>query len=445
MSSETKEIKNDEKIKDSKKGGKKDKRLDLAAKILCVFFAFLLWFYVMIVDSPGDERVIRDVAIQVTEDDRGLLSKGLSVYVDSVETVDVTLSGKRRVLSGISAEDIEVKADLSGITTAGTDISVPLIINAPDGCELVSAERYSIRLSVDSVKKALIPLKAELSGKNPDYIYSETPVFTRIIDGNSVEYTAVVLEGPASMVKNVAAAVVKIDVAGSEMDFTETYAIELVDKDGNPASHAFLKTEFDSINASVTVRMEKTVPLSVNFVQGYFADTDSKVEIVPSEVTVLCAPADAERNDLVPPLEIDEKMVLTEESIRNHSFEVVCYPASPYGTVASSNGVTVTVKIDESIHNRKMNITELHSTNGMDISCVIFDDSIENVVVCGKAEALSNLTPNDIMAVVDLSDYSEDNIGKRYRKKVMFVVDSEYGEQVFIVGDYAVEIFITEK
>lgn len=438
--SEINEAKNNE-----KKDHKRDKRLDLIAKILCFLFAFLLWFYVMIVDSPGDELVIRDVTIQVPEDDMGLMSKGLSVYLENEETVDITLSGKRRVLSRITAENIEVKADLSGITTAGKDISVPLSFKVPEGCELVKAERYSIRLSVDSVKKAVVPLLAEFVGKNPDYIYGEEPVFSRMIDGNSVEYKAIVIEGPASMVNNVAAGIVEIDTSGFDRDFTETYGVHLVDKDGNSAEHEFLQAEFDSVNATVTVRMEKTVPLTVTFVQDYFAGTNTTVAFSPEGLTVLCAPADAERADLVPPLVIDEKLILTEESIRNHYVETVCYPICPYGTVVAPSSVTLKIWIDEQINNRKMTITELNSTNGLDVSCEILEDSISNVVVCGKAEALSALKPSDIVAIVDLSEYTAENIGKRYRKKVTFVVDSEYADQVFIVGDYSVEINILDK
>ncbi len=432
-------------INETKKDRKKDKRFDLIAKILCFFFAFLLWFYVMIVESPGDERVIRDVQIQIDMNDQGLLSKGLSVYAENTETLDVTLSGKRRVLSRITAEDIEAKADLRGVSFAGTDISVPVVITPPDGCELVSATKYSVRISVDSVKKALIPLRVELLEKNPDYLYDEAPVFSRVIDGETVEYTSVTVEGPSSMVSLIDSAVVKVDVSDKSREFTEVFAVELTDKNGNVVEHSFLKKEFDTVNVTMAVNIEKTVPLSVLFKQDYFADSDTRVTIEPAEVTVICAPADAERMDLVPPLEIDEKKLLNEESIQSHYFETICYPVSAYGSVISPSFVKVAVQIDEDFNNRRMNITEINSTNGMEIDCNILDDSIENVIVCGRTDLLSTVKPNDIVAVVDLSDYSAENIGKRYTKKVTFVIDSEAGDEVFIVGDYTVEIEITEK
>lgn len=430
--------------KDEKKRKKKEKRMDLAAKILCAFFAVLLWFYVMIVESPADEMVIRDVEIQIPADDRDLLSKGLSVYAGSGETMDVTLSGKRKILSRITAEDIVITADLSSLTSAGTDISVPLRIKVPDGCELVSAEKYSISLSVDSMKKALIPLRAEYIGMNPDYIYAENPVFSRVDEGREVKYNAVIVEGPASVVKNVDSAVVMIDVSGKNMDFREEHSIQLVDADGLSVSHEFLKTEFQSINANVTIRMEVTVPLTVDFVRGYFDSTNTGVLLNPSEVTVLCSPTDAERSDLLQPLEIDEDLILTEEGMSSRYFETVCYPVSPYGTVSPSD-VNVEITLDESIYNRRMTINQLNSTNGLKVSCNILNSSIENVMVCGRAEVLGTLNPSDITAIVDLSDYKTANIGKRYRKKVVFEVDSEYKDEIFFVGEYMVEIEITEK
>ena len=133
------------------------------------------------------------------------------------------------------------------------------------------------------------------------------------------------------------------------------------------------------------------------------------------------------------------------DNIRDRYFETVCYPVSAYGTVVTPSSVNVSVQIDGEVNNRKMNIMEIHSTNGFDVGCEILDDVIENVVFCGRAAVLSELKYSDIMAIVDLSGFNTDSIGKRYTKKVTFVIDSEVGDEVFIVGDYTVQIIITEK
>ncbi len=423
-----------EKGKNSKKG-KKGRYSDLIAKILCVLCAFLLWFYVMLVDSPADEQVIRDVRIVVAEDDPHMLAKGLSVYVDKEETVDITISGKRRALSRVTAEDIVVHADLSGITSAERDLTVPLIIVVPDGCQLVSSTKYNTQVNTDTIKKTLVPLMTELKNPTPDYIYGDDPVFSVIRDGESTKVTAVGVDGPASMVDEIAYARVKMDVSGKERSFTDTYTVELVDDHGAVVDEKFLKKDFNSVNVTMTVAVEKTVSLRYAFKHGYLADTDTVVTLSPSEVTVLCAPADAHRTDLITTIVLDERKILTEASILNHSLEVETELVSAYTDSILPSSTTVQLQIDDTIKIRKMFVLALQSTGGIDIDCRILDEFLEDVVVCGSAEALGELSNDDLIAIVDLGEYSEEQVGNRYRKKVTIVIDSEVADEVFVVGD----------
>ncbi len=419
---------------------------DLIAKILCVLLAFLLWFYVMIVESPADEQVIRDVPVTVAEDDPHMLAKGLSVFVEHAETVDITISGKRRVLSRITAEDITVRADLSGIASADRDLTVPLSISVPEGCQLVSSTKYSTQVNTDTIKKTLIPLVTELENPNPDYIYGKEPVFSVIRNGESAEVTVVSVEGPASMVSEIAYAVVRMNVSGKERSFTDTYTVELEDERGVTVESKFLKQEFASVNVTMSVETEKVVPLTYTFKQNYFADTEgTTVFMSPEEVTVLCAPADAHRTDLVSPIELDERKILTEDSIFTHILTTTVRLVSPYTEKIEPSEVTVTIHIDDTIKKRYMSVAEILSTGGIDIDCRILDEVSENVVICGTAEALIQLTSADIVAVVDLSEYGLEHIGNRYRKKVTIEIDSDVAEEVFVVGDYTVEFEITEK
>jgi len=58
-----------------------------------------------------------------------------------------------------------------------------------------------------------------------------------------------------------------------------------------------------------------------------------------------------------------------------------------------------------------------------------------------------SIMPFDSIRSFSMNVYFPDtaNIGKRYRKKVVFEVDSEYKDEIFFVGEYMVEIEITEK
>ena len=98
----------------------KDKRIVF---LISVLLSFLLWFTVSLVIRPTGEVVVQGVGVNVNVQS-GLLSElGLSVIEGAESTANVTISGSRSVIGGVSTEDISISPSLSGVSGAGAGVT----------------------------------------------------------------------------------------------------------------------------------------------------------------------------------------------------------------------------------------------------------------------------------------------------------------------------------
>ena len=83
----------------------KDKRVVFTLSLL---LSFMLWLVVSLFLRPTGETVISGVGVNVNVHSGILGELGLSAIEGAENTVNVTISGQRSVIGGISAEDISI-------------------------------------------------------------------------------------------------------------------------------------------------------------------------------------------------------------------------------------------------------------------------------------------------------------------------------------------------
>ena len=79
------------------------KKSDLLVKVLSVLASVVLWFYVVGIESPYEEKVFHDIPITLTDLPE---NSSLSVISGYDTAVSVTISGRRSDLSRINATEI---------------------------------------------------------------------------------------------------------------------------------------------------------------------------------------------------------------------------------------------------------------------------------------------------------------------------------------------------
>ena len=94
-------------------------RFHIVPKLICVLFAFIIWIYVMTVDSPDNEEVFEDVPVTIMGTTALENERNLSIFSGYDALVDVTVRGQKSVISKYSSEDIVATVDVSKITEGG--------------------------------------------------------------------------------------------------------------------------------------------------------------------------------------------------------------------------------------------------------------------------------------------------------------------------------------
>ena len=82
---------------------KKQMKSDLPLKVFSVMIAICLWFYVVQVQSPDMDRVIKGVPVVFTQKNI-LEEKNLIVLNDNEHTIDIKIRGSRKYVMEVSSE-----------------------------------------------------------------------------------------------------------------------------------------------------------------------------------------------------------------------------------------------------------------------------------------------------------------------------------------------------
>ena len=82
--------------------------------LLSLAIAFVLWFYVITVVSPGSEEWINDIPVVFEGETVLTEDRGMMITSDSGDVlVDLRLSGNRTDLAKVNRGNITLKVDLS--------------------------------------------------------------------------------------------------------------------------------------------------------------------------------------------------------------------------------------------------------------------------------------------------------------------------------------------
>lgn len=421
------ENKADNNVSEISKGSKdKRKRVDIIPMIVCVLFAIVIWYYVMQVDSPDYQEVFHDIDVNLSNTAVLENERNLYVYSGYGYTVDITVSGKKSVISKYTADDITVTADLSNITEAG-EYQAELQIKLPTGLTLVKPDYNSILVYVDEKETVSLPVESRITGAtySGEYEYGElTP-----------EYDSIVVLGPKSEIDKLSSAVVSVDLSSLGVIKESTVSvcqISVVNKDGETVTNPYIKLSRTEMRVTLPVYTYKELPLKVSFVNGYLNERNSTVTINPPAVRVKGDPVVLQKYENLTVANIDEKTlaadtVSTFELEKNSDF-----------TYENPTSVEVTVQHVGTVV-KTYNVTNIKIVGTKGI-CVPVDKTV-NVTLRGTPEQLEKITANDITLEADASEYANDYSGTA-KLPAAVKISGENTDGVYELNSYSIQVKI---
>jgi YbbR domain-containing protein len=416
-------------MKNNSKEAKNKKRSDLTVWIICLLASFVVWLYVMSVESPLYEKSFSSVPITIKNSEVLAQEKSLSVISDGNMTVDLTVSGSKKDFGDFGVEDLDVSIDVSGIEDTGKH-TLDIKVSLPSGMVIKSIVPSSVTLHVDNRISRPIPVRTSISSS---LVLAKDCKLGEI----APEVTSITVEGPESILSGISHAQLDIDLGKLDHSVTKTATVRLLDANGIEVSQNSLTLSHTEIEVDIPVYTEKTVAVKVDTVYGMLNDENSLFEIVPSEISVKGDPYVLANINSILLMTVNEKE-LSGNFKKTVKLElpngVVCTDGTEEVAVSITHVGTATDKITAS----NIKIT----SNPKNLSYTIDTKSCE-LTLRGNANLLSALKAQPDMISVGVSLYGIDKSGTYSLPAEITLLSSEY-KSIYEIGEYFVTVTVNK-
>ena len=404
--------------------------------ILSLFAASLLWMYVTTTEGVEVQKTLTGVKIEFLGADAMRASSDLIVTEQDRTSVNLTLSGTRRVLSKLTNSNVTATVNLNNVTADGRysvsyDLAFPAGINANE-VTVVHTSSDVVNFYVDKLARKTVEVKGAFTGNTAEgYLADESMVFDPLV---------VAISGPKTVISKVDHAFVAI--TREEVDRTLSYSTtySLVDANNNPVEDSSIQRETEEVTVTLNVLSTKEVPLDVTIIDGGGAtrDANTRIEITPSSI-MLAGDAAA--------IDSTTKLILGTINLSTFATDFsATYTIIPPNGTENMTGVTeatVTVSITGVA-------TKSFSVNPDNIICINVPYGYDaenitqalNVTVRAPQEVLDRISEVNLRAVADLSNLGTNASGV-FTPTVEIKIDGF--PEAGCVGEYKIYITLKEK
>lgn len=400
---------------------------------LSLAIAFVLWFYVITVVSPGSEDWVYDIPVvfegeTVLTEDRGMMITSRSEDV----LIDLKLSGNRTDLAKVNRGNITIKVDLSKVYDPGEhELTFNPIFpgDVPSGALTVESKYpETVKLTVEKKVKKPVDVRVNFVGSAAENFMVDTE--NRILD-----YPTVNVTGPSSVVDLIDHAQISVDLTDRVESISENFRYTLCDADGNPVDVELVTTDVAEVHLDVKIQRFKQIPLTLALTYGG-GTTEHSVEVIVEPAYISVSGSELMLEDLN-----EIQLGSIDLSAIEADFEQT-YPITiPEGITNLSERTEATVKVQFlNLAIMDFEVTDITTANvpeGMEAELM---SQVLKVRLRGPAAVMKKLTVQDIKVVVD---FSGKELGS-FTIKPTITVSGEAFANVGAVGSYSVSATLRE-
>lgn len=212
---------------------------NLAAKIIALVVAMILWFFVMNEQNPAIDSNFT-VPLEITHLPTGyMVERG-------VETVKLKVRGPRSLFAMAAERDFKAYVDLNGIAEGKHSLKVQTVL--PQGFDLVTTSPETVIFDIDKIVKT--EMKVELA-------FSGSPSSGVTIGNAEPSVKVVKIEGPSNKVNAVARVVGYVSLANKDSDFSAMVPLVAVSSEGKEISDIKLLPDAVKVDVSIVKGLYK--------------------------------------------------------------------------------------------------------------------------------------------------------------------------------------------
>ena len=337
--------------------------------------------------------------------------------------------GNRQDLKKLNSSNITILTDLSKITEAGEhklkyDIYYPGAVQSGNIEEQEMDPQYVTVVVVERSQKT-IPVKVEYLGAVPEDFIADDAV---------LDHATVTITGPKDEINRIDHARITVELTGRTMDIVNTYRYSLCDKTGQTIDNTtHITASASEIKATVKINQIKKVKLVYDVISGGGIDkNDITVTPVNEEQTWITVSGS---QTVLSKLNLLYIGVIDLSELTSSGRITFTIPALPEGVENISGLYTVSYDVEIPVLETRMYQGSIfQAINVPDNILLDFISEECTVWLRGSAEALDQLTADNIRVIVDYSAQTGIRINAYNRLRVTFVIVDENGNEITHVG-----------
>ncbi len=365
-------------------------------KIMSVFFAVILWSYVLAENDPLRTREIEDVPVRYSNSEE-LSAKDLAIlggFSDILSSVTVKVEANQSEVKYLNNKNVFAYADLSTINGTGEHV-INITAESTYG-EVLTISPSQITVSIDDLVTRMVPVIVETTGSVADGYYAMQP---------AVSAEVINITGARADVEKVVKAVCTVNLTGLTSGYKQSIETKLLDTAGNTVNSSLFTGSIPSVIVSIDVPAKKTVPVNTGDLLLGQEEIASGYEIAGITVDPQTVDILGEKSVL----DSIDSISLTPISVSGASSDIVSLLSYDL-----PNGVTLLTEGQPQVYISIKEITDVKLFEGVNINienlpkglkASLDIDSIDVSVIAG-INKLKLLFRQDVIAYVDLSGLS---------------------------------------
>lgn len=407
----------------------KGKIISFLTALLAVIASIVLWFFAIDYDSPDYTKTFSNIKVEVTGLAELRQTMGYTLLEEPDLTVDVTIAGKRTDVNQVRSSEITASIDLSTVAAAGEN-KFEVQITAPDGTTVASQSIREVRLYVDNFISAQYTVKV----RNMNYTLAENLYIDTVVCSPAT----VTVWGPENELAKISGAYVDLEMGELVNSIKVTSTAKLLDINNAEVDNPYIYISNSSVTSSVSVYMEKEVPVRVKLTGGVYSELTADIRC-DMESVLLRGTVERMTNIKEYVIEIDETDTQFDSPIK-----VLITPPNGVVNADEQQYATVLLSIPD-IGKREMVISSkavefLNLPDGIDAKALA-DITVE---LRGLQDILDTLTEDDISVTVDMSVLGELSEGTAI-VPVTVSISNEDVSGVFVYNKNAYTVQIITK
>lgn len=375
---------------------------NIGLKFLAVLIALVLWLAIVNVNDPEKTITVSNIPISVTNES-AITSRDMVYNVKSEQYLNITVSGKRSIVSNLSAEDFRATASLKELSKVN---SIPVDVTAKNASlgrkiTIVKQSAQTIPVDVENLEeKDFTDLVVEYTGKVADGYVAGL---------SSMSTDEVTVKAPTSIIDKIKKVAVRCSLDGTNTNISKKCPVILYDKNNKEIKSDEIELSDKKIRVNVNVLRAKQVPISTinkdelgKPADGYVVDD---VILSSDSITVY---GSEESLDSIESLDIQDDIDVSDAK-GDVTQNIDVTGKLPKGlSVSGESTITVKVLIKKLITRTfeydasEVSLNDLSS----DLDVQLVTKKVK-VTLQGEEEVISQLTKDDMAISADLGKVKE--------------------------------------